>query len=462
MPRIAGFLSVIFAIFLLAAAPAAGAGRLEIVVLSFTGEATTSYHNQATEALRKMLGRMERFDIRVPAPAPLWPPASGWKRTSIMEAMQIGQQLGAAIVFAGDIETLHAWWVDAEKNEKGKDYKDKGHYAAECRISVQIVAVQTGQVLSEITSSGSATDARSRSAAQEQALAHCFDTDLLVKLREIFAINSDVAAVDGRTVHFALSDGADVRAGTRFHVIRLAQAAPGAEAPVTIRRRVGLIETSKVTASAGEGYVLWSEGPVLPGDHLQEEARSDKRNGGIGFTVMRYYLEDQSGIPQEGVTVAIGGYGGQERPYCCHWGFLFEIPAVLVSELSAPLLVNTGVYFGGEKEVKPGHMYTTGQVAAGITIATQPYANAPRLVYSSGTATANTFFLAALAGVKYYFFREEGLRLELGIGGQWEPSIRKWSFTDGAGHDRNVTDYVRYPVVNLSGLRLRTGFSVSF
>jgi len=171
------FLVLMCALTILIGTPAV-AEKIKVGLLPFSGNAKSEYRALADTALTNILSRLGRFEIEVYA---------GWNTAlpyayfleDDEDVAQLGQEMQVAMVFVGHVEDLYANWV---KESAGKQY-----YQAEAKVSVRIIAVRTGLVLDTITSSASANDSHRSEVALSNALRNCFDEDMEVQLRELFA-----------------------------------------------------------------------------------------------------------------------------------------------------------------------------------------------------------------------------------------------------------------------------------
>lgn len=401
--------------------------RERVSVLGFSGMVQEEYIQTAINKLTAILVEMDRFEVVERAEIDRILEEQHFQLTGLVaeeQAVEIGKILGVNLAFIGSINRLTASWD-----------RDNRIYTAEAAITVKIINVESGKILQAIEGEGKRTNTNYRNSLHK-AVESSFGTNMVYKIREMFTIYSAVFKIEDETVYFLDGTQEGVKKGMRYYILRpeemdLYDWEMGDE--YAFKKRLGLVEVVDVLENLSKAKIIWVVEAVEPGDILEEIVRIRKSYIKVAPRVTGYEFagEDKKGTAANWVFSL-----GSELPFHSSMQLIFGIASL--EEINK---FDLGIGYGREIKIIAGKLYFTCNIEAGLSLAVQSEAQAAGV------------FIGGSGGLKYYSKYNDGIRLELGVTGQYGPNFKKWLDEN----DLDVTDEMTHRHLRFSGFGVRLG-----
>lgn len=216
-------------------------------LLSFGGNAEREYCQLAANKLVSLLAEnFSYFALVDPGEVQRLTGEEDFPTTSLSEAeaIALGWSLGIDIVFTGSLDWLsynYPW--------------------AEARVTVKALDVGSGQFLYFIIGYGKAHNTDGQT-AMRNAVEDCFSPHFLSELRRKVIPYSTVSAVEGGFLYFHNGREIGIREGMQYRIWR--------EGEAGYRTEIGTAEVTEVSGNISRAKITWAAGEVREGDYLEE------------------------------------------------------------------------------------------------------------------------------------------------------------------------------------------------
>lgn len=365
-------------------------------------------------------------------------------------AVRVGQLLGMRWAFIGQIDELSSSWQSGTRSTYG-------YYKATARISITVIDVESGEVVTVIQARGTGIDDSNSESARMQAIGSAFSGNVADALRRLFQLQAHVVSVRGNVAYLSVGSEAGVREGTRFRVVREVRLKPHPRAEgrggFSLHEVVGVVVVTRVGRGVSEARIVRGAGAVSPGDQVEEDTEPA---GGImaGYRYAPLRLEDQFGKRvrwgshelqlRRSTPLSWYGFGDAYLGFVLPSDGLFAFTLGLAASLERPVRGDQVRAFAG-----PG-------VEAGLW-----FQSFQSIYHGSHQAFAITIGLGLEAGISLLV--TDRMRLEGGLAFAIPVAQTPWRYTpDDETQSTDATDLVLYPVVQRSGFGPFLRFGVKF
>lgn len=396
--------------------------RERVGIFGFQGAVQEEYQQAAVNHLGGLLMELDRLVIQDRDTLHLILAEQRFQQSGLVDtdtAVEMGRTAGVQQLLMGEIRNL---WV----------FEQDDDYLGWARIRVRIVDVETGKQLHSIEGTGIQYH-ETREGALSGALADCFSHAFFNQLWEFYAITSFIHQVEGREIYSLGGQDMGIKRGTRYQVFRL----HGESLPL---EPIGLIEVLEVSGGKARSQIIWQKEPLQENDVLQEVPYWTLGFVSLQLSLTPYQLTQGEEI-LEGVTPEFVLSYGRERPFRWNWSFQTGL-----STTQDILGLQMGMVGSYAFPLRPGILYLETELGIGGSLAFQ---DTP-----VGLIQAADFFFSGGGQVKYYLGGEGGVRLQMGIRGQYGPTFQRWYHDTGERiHD------LHYPQLSFSGASLQVSLS---
>ena len=431
--------------------------KVSIGIMEFNGHVEKSYQKSAADILAKVLFDFGRFNVISRSETKDILKEQKFQKSGLVEkneAVKIGELLAVDVAAIGTINNIDVSWENT-------DYG--GYYHADTRITVKFIEVKSGKIVRIIESNGSGTGSNKDSAVLE-SLDDCFKRNFLSKLKEEYSIQTNVIKVENNILYFLNGNNLGIKKGNRYKVVKeeeqnLDEFNLGDENK--FMKEIGMIEVINTSKNIAKAKILWKNEKIKKGNIIREVVEKEKSLTTFNVSQMKYTVEDQSSEKKSGSTYIYEIQISSEKSFKNSSGFVGGFGKA-VDEIT---LFDLGYYYKKEIPIISGNLYITLGGRAGMVYGIQSYSDYYDTYYSDnekGSSSDLGFYGNGAGGFKYYINHGNGARINIEVFGQFGPLLNDWSFTDEYDTSYDVTDYVKYPEIDLSGMGFRTGLSFPF
>ena len=364
-----GVVVLVFAILIMSSS-LGYADSLRVATMDFDGDGHSRYHNQAGNALTNKLLDLGRVDVISRSEVDTILDEQNFQQSGLVDtstAQELGNILGVDKIFVGNVDRLTTSRSD-------------GDYNGETQITIRLIDVSSGQILTSYSLDGSSRE-DGRTDARAEAINDAFGRDFERKLRQRYAITSFVEeiSISGDKVDLFGGREMGISSGDRYYVLRDDNG---------FESKIGKIEIEQTSADRARAKVLWQIEPIEVDDRVREVAHRRRDMTGI---FARGFSSDAS-------AYKVGASISTERAFA--GSTAFDI-----------------FYARGEQQ---DYFGTEGNLGIELSVSDRVYFN-PIIgagLLSEIDRERLEFYGRLGAGLKFYPMYDSGFRVRLGVDGQ--------------------------------------------